>query len=97
LHNQFLLELTWELWCKIVEPKNHTPYETWAENLFAHIAKAWRFKILYGKEKNKITRHTMSKSLNTNHLDIFRGISIHYDELKTAIYFSLESYNNNSN
>jgi hypothetical protein len=57
---------------------------------------AWRFKILYGKEKKQITRDTMSKSLNTNHLDIFRGISIHYNELERAVYFSLEPYNNNN-
>jgi len=36
----------------------------------------------------------MSKSLNTNHLDIFLGISIHYNDLETAVYFSLEPYNN---
>jgi len=39
LHTHFLLELTWELRCEIVEPKNRTPYETWAGNLSAHVAK----------------------------------------------------------
>jgi hypothetical protein len=39
LHTHFLLELMWELQWRIVEPKNHTPYETWARNLFAHVAK----------------------------------------------------------
>jgi hypothetical protein len=39
----------------------------------------------------------MSKSLNTNHLDIFWGISISYNELKMTVYFSMEPYNNNGN
>jgi hypothetical protein len=29
-------------------------------------------------------------------LDIFQGISIHYKELETAVYFSLELYNNSN-
>jgi len=39
--------------------------------------------------------YIMSKVLNRNRLDIFWKISICYNEVKTIVYFSLESYNNN--
>jgi hypothetical protein len=45
----------WELWCRIVEPKIHTPYETWAGNLFA------RYKVFgdsrFYMAKNKKTKY----------------------------------------
>ncbi len=98
LHTCFRLKLTWELWCKIVEPKNCTPYETWAGNLIAHIAKCMKIQdFIWQKKIKQNSRYRMSKSLNINHLDIFQGISIHYTELEMTIYFSLEMYNNNGN
>jgi hypothetical protein len=98
LHTCFWFELMWERWCRIVELKNHTPYETWARNLFAHIAKCMEIQdFIWQRTKKQNTRYIMSKSLNTNCLDIFWGISICYNELKMTIYFSLEPYNNNGN
>jgi hypothetical protein len=81
-----------------VEPKNHTPYETWVGNLFAHLAKCMEIQdFIWQRKRKQNTRYTMSKSLNTNRLDIFQGISIHYNKFETTIYFSLELYNNNGN
>jgi hypothetical protein len=87
----------WERWCRIVELKNHTPYETWARN-FAHIAKCMEIQdFIWQRTKKQNTRYIMSKSLNTNCLDILWGISIFYNEFKMTVYFSLEPYNNNGN
>ncbi len=52
---------------------------------------------IWQRTRKQNTRYIMSKSLNTNHLDIFWGISISYNELKMTVYFSMEPYNNNGN
>jgi hypothetical protein len=85
-----------ELQCRIVEPKNHTPYETWVRNLFAHVAKGMEIQDLIWKRTKKIIKYIMLKNLNMNCLDIFQGISIHYNELKMVGYFSLEPYDNDN-
>jgi hypothetical protein len=61
----------WELWCGIVEPKNHT-HETWAGNLFAHLAKCMEIQdFIWQRKRKENIKYTMSKSSNTNRLDIF--------------------------
>jgi hypothetical protein len=53
----------WERWYRILELKNHTPYETWAENLFAHVAKCMEIQDFIWQRTNKQnTRYIMSKS-----------------------------------
>jgi hypothetical protein len=88
----------WELQCGIVQPKNYTPYETWVGNLSTHIAKCMDIQdFIWQRTRKQNTRYIMSKSLNTNCLDIFWGISIYYNELKIVLHFSLKLYNKNDN
>ncbi len=72
LHTCFWPKLIWELLYIIVEQKNQTPYETWAKNLFAHIAKCMEIQdFIWQRTRKQNIRYIMSKNLNTNHLDIF--------------------------
>jgi hypothetical protein len=98
LHTRFWVKSMWELQCGIVESNNCIPYQTWARNLSTHVAKCMEIQdFISQRTRKQNTRYIMSKSLNTNCLDIFQGISIRYNELKIAVYFSLELYNNNGN
>jgi hypothetical protein len=61
-----------ELQCGIVESKNRIPYETWVGNLSTHVLKCMEIQdFISQRTRKQDTKYIMSKSLNTNCLDIF--------------------------